>query len=158
MTFFRGIKLLATAAGLLALAAQSQAAPITLTEVRSSTGWQSFTMDPVTGKYYRKSTYANTSSLTEYANRSQFEGNASSATVHLSPNAVGPYITVNNGHLYARDHTDTSNAPITSKVWDLGTGASTASSAGIGSIGGGNHGFYPATLNSLLWYRRKLDS
>lgn len=123
------------------VAAGAQAAPIQLTQVRTGTGFQSFTMDPTTGKYYRKSIYSFAGSLTEYANQADFEANVASGTDYLSPQAAGPYVTVNNGNLYAKTTYCCSSVPVATGVWDLGTGSQTAAAAQIGTVGGENAGF-----------------
>jgi hypothetical protein len=120
----------------MALSATVQAAPINMTEVRV-TGFPSFTMDPTTGKYYRKSTYGYVSSLTEFANRADFEAGTPSGTIAVNGNTAGPYITVNNGLLYSRS--STSN--VSMFVQDLSANLVTAVSPQIGTVGGGNNGF-----------------
>ena len=126
---------------LAATATPASAAPIVLTEARNGTSFQSFTMDPTTGRYYMKSTYGNAPSLTVYADRAAFLANTPSGSVNPFGGSVGPYVTVNAGDLYARTQVNASATPVTTAVWDLGTGLQTATSAGIGTVGGGNAGF-----------------
>ena len=121
----------------LGLSAAVQAAPINMTEVRANSSFRSYTTDPTTGKYYEKSTYTFVSSLTEYANKADFEAGIPSGTVAVAPSTLGPYITVNNGNLYSRN----SLSSVSSNVQNLATNAITANSAQIGTIGGSNNGF-----------------
>jgi hypothetical protein len=116
------------------LSAAVQAAPINMTEVRANSSFRSYTMDPTTGKYYEKSNYWTVTSLTEYANKADFEAGISSGSIALNPSINGPYVTINNGNLYAR----TTGAPNTAAVWNLGTGTTTAGPQQIGTIAGGN--------------------
>ena len=108
-----------------------------MTEVRAGSHHRVYTTDPTTGKYYEKSTYSFVNSLTEYANKSDFESGISSGTVAVAPSTLGPYITVNNGNLYSRN----SSSSVSSIVQNLASNTITATSAQIGTIGGANHGF-----------------
>lgn len=122
----------------------ASATPITLTPVRTNTFFLSATMDPMTGTYYQRPDFTASTTLTSFSSQAAFEANSLPGTVSLSGSSVfGSYFTVNNGLLYGRDAsvqlTTSGNVPV--NVWNLSTGAVTASAASIGGVIGGNLGF-----------------
>jgi hypothetical protein len=114
-----------------ALSAQLDAQSVSLSQVRDwGSGFQAFTMDPSTGKYYRRVSYSGGTTVYEFNDRAAWEAGSASRTFNLgSGGFYGTYFQASNGKLFGR--TDSSSTAYAR--WATSNGAREQT---VGSISG----------------------
>jgi hypothetical protein len=92
---------------------------INFTQFASYSPWNGASVDPTTGKFYRRDSYVPTTSVFVYNNAADFVSNTVATTVTLSTPLLNTYINANGGKIYG----DSNNNPQISR-WNGLTGVS----------------------------------
>lgn len=104
-----------------------------LTFPETTRGIDGLMYDPVTGKYYVRRNWFNSTHMTEYANADNF-ANGVNGVVTTGPSFSGTYAAVENGIVYARSDRTTPQYG----RWDLGSGGALVTSVAMPEFDGSN--------------------